>query len=64
MSSIPVMNYGSVSKFRVLLLDEPTREVDSFFQSAATGVVLYIAVLLNTLMNRFKMNVKTILKAL
>jgi hypothetical protein len=64
MSSIPVMNYGSVSKFRVLLLDEPTRKVDSFFQSVATVVVLYIAVLLNTLMNRFKMNVKTILKAL
>jgi ribose/xylose/arabinose/galactoside ABC-type transport system permease subunit len=33
--------------------------VDSFFQSVATGVVLYIAVLLNTLMNRFRMSVKT-----
>ncbi|MDR0651841.1 MAG: ABC transporter permease [Synergistaceae bacterium] len=44
----------------VLLNGMQMMGVDSFFQSVATGVVLYIAVLLNTLMSRFRMKVKNI----
>jgi ribose/xylose/arabinose/galactoside ABC-type transport system permease subunit len=43
----------------VLLNGMQMMGVDSFFQSVATGVVLYIAVLLNTLMSRFGMSIKT-----